>query len=101
MALSARHAGRVWQMRDPRGRTVVLTPERWLHVLIEHGDLTEERDTVLSAVAEPTVVRRGRAANEVHYFRARVGPSSWLQVVVHYHDETGRITTDFGRRWLP
>jgi len=70
-------------------------------VLIEHGDLTHERDAVLAAVAEPTLIRRGKAANELHYFRARVGPSRWLQVVVHYHDDKGRITTAFGRRWLP
>ena len=76
-------------------------PERWLHILIRHGDLTEYRDEILRTVAAPTIVHRGDEANERHFFRQGVGPSRWLQVVVHYDDGSGRITTAFGRRWLP
>ena len=89
MALSGRHAGRVWLTIDPSGREILLTPARWLHILIRHGELTPHRDAVLAAVSDPDLIRLG---NE---------PSRWLQVVVHYDEGSGRITTAFGRRWLP
>ena len=99
--MEPRHPGPVWRTRDPRGREVVLTPDRWLHILIRHNEMNGHRQAILDTVAAPTMIRQGRATNERHYFRRRVGPSMWLHVVVHYDDGSGRITTAFGRRLLP
>jgi hypothetical protein len=101
VARSARHAGRVWLTIDPSGREILLTPARWLHILIRHGELKPHRDAVLAAVSDPDLIRLGNEPNERWFFAANTGPSRWLQVVVHYDEGSGRITTAFGRRWLP
>ena len=89
------------QTTDPSGREIVLTQERWLHILIRHGELKPHRDAVLGAVRDPDLIRLGGESNERWFFAANAGPTRWLQVVVHYDGNSGRITTAFGRRWLP
>ena len=84
-----------------KSREVVLTPERWVHILVRHGEMAGHRDAILRGVHEPTLVRRGSMPGEMQYLRRGSGPSTWLFVVVHYDDRTGRITTAFGRRWIP
>jgi len=56
---------------------------------------------VLAAVSDPDLIRLGNEPNERWFFAANTGPSRWLQVVVHYDEGSGRITTASGRRWLP
>ena len=86
---------------DPSGRQVVLTSERWLHILVRHGELKAYRNAILLTVSNPDRIRLGDESNERWFFAANVGPSRWLQVVVHYDGSSGRITTAFGRRCLP
>jgi hypothetical protein len=86
---------------DPDGRPVVLTAERWGHVLDGHPELAPHQARVLAAVRAPTERRAGRVPHEVWYFLATDRPSRWLQVVVHYRAGRGRIATAFARRALP
>jgi hypothetical protein len=86
---------------DPDGRPVVLTAERWRHILDGHPELAPHRAQLLAAVRAPTERRPGRAPGEVWCFLATARPSRWLQVVVHYRGGRGRIVTAFARRALP
>jgi len=87
---------------DPDGRRVILSEERWRHILRRHGELEVHRDRILEAIETPTLRTRGRTANEEWFFLEGAGPSRWLQVVVHYEENRGSVTTAFGRgrpRW--
>ena len=86
---------------DPDGRPVVLTAERWAHVLDGHPELAPYQAQLLAAVRAPTDRRPGRVPDEVWCFLATDRPSRWLQVVVHYQAGRGRIVTAFARRALP
>jgi hypothetical protein len=86
---------------DPDGRRVELSQERWDHILARHPELRPFRARVLEAVRTPDRTSAGRRSNECWYFLAGAGPSRWLQVVVAYEDELGRIITAFARRADP
>jgi hypothetical protein len=89
--------------RDPDGRRVELTRERWEHIVRAggHPELWPYRTKILDAVRAPDRRVRGREENEEWFFLAGVGPSKWLQVVVVYEDQAGRIITAFPRRAEP
>lgn len=90
----------MWEMVDPEGRRVVLTFDRWRHILDEHGELELLREAVLRAVGQPDRRIPGRWADE-EWFYGRAGPSRWMKVVVHFDGEAGRIITAFPRRRFP
>ena len=41
------------QTRDPDGRTVVLTPRAWRHILSRHEELGINAEAILDIVAQP------------------------------------------------
>jgi len=86
---------------DPSGRTVVLSVERWTHVVTRHPELRPYRADVLAAVQRRTIRIRGRRPHEEWYYRRGVGPSRWLKVVVAYEGAVGEIRTAFARRGYP
>ncbi len=86
-------------IRDPRGREVFLTAERWEHIIGGHPELETHRDDVVRAVQAPTETKMGRGADEEWFYLADAGPSRWLKVVVVFEDPaSGRIITAFPRR---
>jgi len=90
------------ETRDPWGHRVVLTHDRWLHIIKAHPELERLRADVLHAAHAPTVVHPGRAADERWFYLANVGPSRWLKVVVVLDPGGfGRIITAFPRRRHP
>jgi hypothetical protein len=91
----------MWEVEDPEGRRVILTIERWQHVVTEHEQLADRRGLVLAAVRRPDVRMSGRKPGEEWYYRRTGEPTRWLKVVVHYVDGFGRIVTAFPRRRLP
>ena len=92
----------MWETSDPDGRRVVLSEERWRHIVRRHSELEAHRERTLEAIETPTRRTHGHAANEEWFFLEGAGPSRWLQVVVHYEESRGSVTTAFGRgrpRW--
>jgi hypothetical protein len=88
-------------IRDPDGRHVALTFERWGHIVVAHPELAPHRPEVLAAVRMPYTRLAGRRANEEWYLLKKEGPSRWLQVVVAYEGGRGWIVTAFARRRMP
>ena len=86
---------------DPDGRQVVLTHERWSHILEGHSELASHQAQILRAVESPDRRLPGRAKGEEWFYLATVRPSRWLKVVVRYRAGAGRIMTAFARRSLP
>ena len=83
--------------RDPDGRRVVLTEDRWQHIKDEHPILVRRMREIMAAVREPTRRLPGHAASEEWYFASEALPRTWLQVVVHYEGGEGWIVTAFPR----
>lgn len=92
------------QTHDPDGRIVILSPQRWRHIADKdfgHPEMGDLRQEVLEAVRAHDLRRRGREANETWFYRANVGPSRWIKVVVIYEAGRGSIITAFPRRSYP
>ena len=86
---------------DPDGRSVTLSDARWA-ITAGHPELHTLRTEVLEVVRAPSRRLPGRLLSEEWFYKADVGPSRWLKVVVRY-DATGSgsIITAFARRSLP
>ena len=81
---------------------MLLTTERWKHILDGHPELAMHEDGVLRAVEAPTEARPGREPGEEWFYLRDAGPSRWLKVVVLFEGSTkGRIITAFPRRRKP
>jgi hypothetical protein len=89
---------------DPNGRTVVLSSSRWEHIIDRgagHPEMTGLQAEVLEAVRAPDRRQLGHEPNENWFYRAGVGPSQWIKVVVIYEAGRGSIITAFPRRTYP
>lgn len=89
---------------DPDGRLVVLSASRWEHIVDPtsgHPEMTALEIEILAAVRAPDRRRLGHEPNESWFYRADVGPSQWIKVVVVYEGEYGSIITAFPRRFYP
>ena len=47
------HDRAMWETVDPDGRRVVLSFDRWRHIVEEHGELEPYRTALLAAVSAP------------------------------------------------
>lgn len=86
---------------DPQGRQVDLTDTQWAHILQGRGAAAPSQEEVLQAIRDPHDVLPGRKSNELWYYKADIGPSRWLRVVVAFQGERGFIVTAFPRRTKP
>ncbi len=91
----------MWEAADSEGRRIVLSAERWLHILDDHEELAQEMEPILWGITSPTLRRGGRWSDEEWFYVAGPGPSRYVKVVVHYEGEEGRIMTAFPRREFP
>jgi len=95
------------QVLDPDGRLVVLSFERWMHIVEPemgrrgHPELRGRQDDIVAAVTSPDERRLGREPGEEWFLRRVDIPSRWLQVVVAFDGDVGFIVTAFPRRRRP
>lgn len=89
-------------IRDREGREVLLSPERWGHIVSGHPEIEVYEQEIRRAVESPTTVVPGREPGEEWLYLEGAGPSRWLKVVVVFDsDGNGRIITAFARRRKP
>ncbi|MFN2581164.1 MAG: hypothetical protein ABR498_00270 [Candidatus Dormibacteria bacterium] len=98
--VTSRAIPRVNVTLDPLRRRVTLAEKDWQHILDRHQEMRSLRSEVLRAVRHPTA-QFERPGNEIWFYRAAVGPSAWIKVVVVYERGRGRVITAFPRRKLP
>jgi hypothetical protein len=90
------------KVRDRQGRDVLLSAERWQHIVSAHPEIEAYEDEICRAVESPTTVLGGREPDEEWLYLEGAGPSRWLKVVVAFDSEShGRIITSFARRRKP
>lgn len=95
-------ADRPEKFRDRQGREVVLSAERWEHIVSAHPEIEAYEKEIHRAVESPTAVLAGREPDEEWLYQEGAGPSRWLKVVVVFDSEhRGRIITSFARRRKP
>lgn len=82
---------------------MVLTSERWTHILAGHPELVTLETSIRQAVISPTQRMPGRTGTQSWYYLELPRPrrSRWLKVVVSYGEQGGWIVTAFLRRSLP
>ena len=95
------HASSGVAVTDSSGRSVVLSVERWVHIMTRHPELRPYRADVIAAVRRPTSRIAGKRPNEEWFYRRGAGPSRWLKVVVAYEGAVGEIRTALARRAFP
>jgi hypothetical protein len=89
-------------IRDREGREVLLSPERWQHIVSGHPEIEVFEREVRQAIESPMAVLPGREPGEEWLYLEGAGPSRWLKVVVAFDNaERGRIITAFARRRKP
>lgn len=82
-------------MRDSAGRTVVLTEERWEHILDGHP-IVDGHDLALETTVERCDVVCDGSRGAVRIYGRNLGPSRWFVVVVAYaSDGTGKVLTAY------
>ena len=91
----------MWRTTDPDGRVIVLTFERWRHIVDKHDEMRGHRDRVLEAVAHPEERLPGQESHEYWFYGRLARPNRWIRVVVHYESDRGQIVTAFSRRLIP
>lgn len=89
------------ETRDPERRRVVLTEERWAHILERHPELARDMDAIMDVVTEPEHRELDRASGRVRYYRRGPGPSRWVRVVVDYRGPIAAVWTSFPNRRDP
>lgn len=90
------------RIRDREGREVLLSPERWQHIVSGHPEIEVYEQEIRRAVESPTAILPGREPDEEWLYLEGAGPSRWLKVVVVFDsEESGRIITAFARRRKP
>jgi hypothetical protein len=90
------------EIRDRDGRVVLLSAERWRHIVSGHPEIEAYEAEVRRAVESPTAILPGREPDEEWLYLEGVGPSRWLKVVVIFDSAgSGRIITAFARRRKP
>lgn len=89
-------------IRDRQGREVLLSPERWQHIIGGHPEIEACATDIRRAVEAPTAVIAGPEPDEEWLYLEGAGPSRWLKVVVVFDSaDQGRIITSFARRRKP
>lgn len=81
-------------------RQIILTEQRWAHIIDGHPELANHRALVLSIATRPERSLPGRRPAE-EWLYGRGGPSRWLKVVVHWRGDHGTVVTAFARRRYP
>lgn len=90
------------KFRDRQDREIVLSAERWRHIISAHPEIEVHEKEVRRAVESPTTVLAGREHDEEWLYLEGAGPSRWLKIVVVFDSEDrGRIITSFARRRKP
>ena len=75
------------------GVTIILTDERWRHILHGHPELARRRKKVLEAIGSPDRIVEGGAGELLAVKRSRA--RGWLVVVYKEGDGAGFVITAF------
>ena len=100
----------VFRAKDPRGRVVVCTRERWLlHVLQNHPRMKGWEDEAKATIENPLFIAQARRYKSRQiYYKLSVGDARYLKVIVAFDDkEEGTLWTAFftdqgrpGETWI-
>ena len=81
-----------------RTQTVVLTARTWSHIVTEHPDMVRFLPEIMLTAAAPEIAFDDPRLGRKRHFRAGLGPSQWLRVIVDFTQQPARIVTAHGYR---
>ncbi|HLD15049.1 MAG TPA: hypothetical protein VJB94_00515 [Candidatus Nanoarchaeia archaeon] len=86
-------------IKDPINKIVYLSHERWLHIIIEHPELTNRIQDIESTVTNPNFTRESKRDKKVlYYYKYNKMQAKYLLVAVKYLNGKGFIITAFNVR---
>ncbi|MBM3237291.1 hypothetical protein FJZ31_13440 [Candidatus Poribacteria bacterium] len=59
----------IFEVIDPLGNIIVLTEERWMHIIDQHPELADNLDMVRLTLIEPNVIQELEPESELRYYR--------------------------------
>ncbi|MBC8234240.1 hypothetical protein H8E77_32225 [bacterium] len=59
----------IFEVNDPLGNIIVLTKERWMHIISQHPELADNLDVVKLTLMEPNVIQELEPENELRYYQ--------------------------------
>jgi hypothetical protein len=69
-----------------------------MHVLQGHADMADQMGVILETVGRPDAITPDPIRGRWRYWRAGVGPTRWLFVVVDWSALQPLVITAYGRR---
>lgn len=78
---------------DGLGRTIVLTDERWEHILEGHPEMAGLELAVMRVVESADKECAGNFPGARKFYKRGLGPARWLAVVVAYDGMMGKVVT--------
>lgn len=80
---------------DGLGRTIVLTAERWEHIVDGHPELDGLELAVMRAVETADITVDGNKPGTMKHCAKDLGPARYLSVVVAYEGNMGMVRTAY------
>ena len=81
--------------QDALGRTVILTQDRWEHILDGHPELDGLELAVMRVVDNADMDGEGNFPGARKLAKRGLGPSRWLVAVVKYDGAQGSVVTAY------
>lgn len=78
---------------DELGRTIVLTEERWEHILEGHPEMAGLELAVMRVVESADKECTGNFPGSRKFYKQGLGPARWLAAVVAYEGMVGKVIT--------
>jgi hypothetical protein len=83
---------------NERPAVVVLSAATWAHIVSEHPDMARFLTGIMLTAVAPEIALDDPRPGRKRHFRAGLGPSRWLRVVVDFNNRPPRIVTAHGYR---
>jgi hypothetical protein len=89
------NANLVASTTDALGRKIILTEERWTHIVDGHPELDGLELALMRAVEAADITVDGKTADTKRVCAKDLGPARYLVVVVRYAGQTGYVRTAY------
>lgn len=89
---------------DPAGRIVELTVARWVHIVLRHPEMIDQRPAIAKTIQMPDFIQPDPRPQRYRYYREGEGPSRWVRAVVGFDTESaepGEVLTAFAQHRSP
>ncbi len=86
----------IFELADKTGKTIVLTKERWSHIVQHHPDVSDKLEEVKLSLTTPTVIVPHKYDDKTaNYYRYQKETRDHMLTIVKYLNGNGFIKSAF------